>query len=362
MKKGLLLLFLTLAWISCSGTTVSQSEHVFILQNGSFLQIENVKYDEQIKPLPWPHQIRITDMYSIGHTLFLLINRRGVAAMTETSEGSFDFTYFYETDLFDKRTSTIFIPYKNSLVCHVYEDDFLRMEEYLRSHLDAETFIEFACQGPDLGRMKRITPPWQQLNQRWQAVVVNPLNDHTVAIEWKHRAKDRIQFVYSCFDFDNGSEKQQTREWFLDTYKFTPAFESGIDNRYTLLFKACINSLHFNAEDYLIHFVVTDSSSKRSERFFFQTPEYKHNPDSSYLSLPVVKQEDLLYALLPDEKVMLLEQESNLIQEIVLPVLTTPFKYTNIIVFKGFICASWEDISFTCVGAAGLTVIDRPHK
>jgi hypothetical protein len=356
MKKGLLLFFLTLAWISCSGTTVSQSEHVFILQNGSFLQIENVKYDEQIKPLPWPHQIRITDMYSIGRTLFLLINRRGVAAMTETSEGSFDFTYFYETDLFDNRTSTIFIPYKNSLVCHVYEDDFLRIEEYLRSRLDAGTFIEFACQGPNLGRMKRITPPWQQLNQRWQAVVVNPIDDHLVAIEWKHRAKDRIQFVYSRFDFNNGSEKQQTREWFLATYKFSPALDNNNRTQDVLLFKSCITEVAAQAEEYLLHFIVRDSSNNHIERYFFMTDDYEQSPRSCYFSIPVIKRGKRLCALLTTGHILFLKQESGQIQRIMLPPLPAYCKYTNIVFYKDFICASWEDVRFTHVGAAGLVV------
>jgi len=360
MKRGLFLLILTLSWLSCSGPAKSQSENIFILQNGKFLQTGDFSYYKKVNPFPWPVQIRITDMYCTDDTLFLLINRRGIAALTSTSGNIFEFSYFYEPKLFDNRTSTIFYPYKNSLICHVYEDNFLRAEEDMRSNPDAATFIEFTFNGSDLDYTEVITPLWQRLNPEWQAVVVNPLDDQTIAIEWKYTGKDQVKFEYSSFNFNDQKEEQQTREWFLATYQFTPALGSSTRNQYFLLFKACIAELALYTEEYLLHFTVTDSGNKHSERFFYQSKGYEQSPNSSYFSIPVIKQEILLCALLPAGKVLVQQEGSSRVREITLPPLPAHFKYMDIILFKDYICASWEDIRFTHVGAAGLMVMAFP--
>ncbi|MBN1799430.1 MAG: hypothetical protein JW822_12725 [Spirochaetales bacterium] len=301
-------------------------------------------------------------MYCTDHALFLLVNHRGVAALTCGSDNTFVFSYFYDANLFDNRTSTIFHPYNHSLICHVYEDDFLRTEAQMNSHPDAVTFIKYTFDGTSLGEAQAIIPLCQQLHPEWQAVVVNPLDEQTVAIEWKHTGKDQVKFEYSSFNFDNGEQEIKTRTWFLATFKFSPALGNHTDKRYVLLFKACIADLAVHNEDFLVHFNVKSSRNNQIERFSFSTKNYEQSPDSGYFSIPVIKRENLLCALLPDEKVLLLAEETGRVREIALPPLPAHFRYTAIILFQELICTSWEDIRFTHVGAAGLAVTELPHK
>jgi hypothetical protein len=360
MKSGLFLFFFTLSLVSCAKTNDSPNNSIFILRDGYFQETEDLKGYAELSPLPWPLQIRIADIYCLDSTLYFFINRKGLASLVLEPDGIAKFSYFYDPVLFDSNTAGLIFPFKDSLICHVYEDDFLSEKKMIPLSSNTFSFIKFTKTETGPVYEKTITPALQQQNPAWQAVVVNKLSNETVAIEWKYSAEDEVKFFYSSFNFTSEKEERQNRQWFLASYKIADIRGNNIAAPYALLFDSVLAALKADNKDHLVTFTLTDLSNKQVERYFYQTEFYNKKDNGYSISIPVTKQEKILSALLPKGKVLLIHEESMQLESLSLPSLPPHFRYTNVIFLDSFICASWEDVRFTHVGAAGLLVMVVP--
>jgi hypothetical protein len=365
--------------------------NIFVFRRGRLEQAIGTDFAQNAALLPWPIQTRITDMYATGGTLFCLVNNYGLAALRFEAAGPDeritapaaggapddaagaddrtvrpaaggapgstirpDFSYYYDLDLFGGRSSAGLYARGDSLFCHVYRD-----EAAAAGNAQAVTFIRFSMngQGDNLGPSGVVAPGRQQRDPAWQAVVVNPLDDDAFAVEWKRKTADRVYFHYTSYTLSTGEETEHTREWFMHTFSFADALGRDTPARCAALFKACIRELTAAGGECLLHFTVTDARAHTSERYAYQTIGYEQSDDGRYIAVAVSRHEGLLAALLPGARVLLLAENDKAVRTLKLPRLPAGCRYTGLILFQGFICASWEDIHFTHVGAAGLALV-----
>ncbi len=368
---------------------------VFILRRGRFEQALGADFTQNTRLLPWPVQTRITDMYAKNGTLFCLVNNYGIAALRfncidaqadnadpapsaggayadtgpQPDAGALDtearpeFSYYYDPALFGGRSSGGLYALGDSLFCHVYRDEVSAAENTASTppglFPGPITFVRFPMDGhnAELGPSEIVSPGWQQHDPAWQAVVVNPLDGDTFALEWKRKTADRVYFHYTSYKLSNGEESEHARKWFMHSFSFDSALGGETPTRYAALFKACIRELTAADGEYLLHFTVTDVCTHGREAYAYRTAGYEQSQDGRYITIEISRNEDLLAALLPGARVLLLSRDSGEARVRKLPHLPSHCRYTDLILFQGFICASWEDIRFTRVGAAGLVIV-----
>jgi len=328
---------------------------LYQLQNGSFTQVVTDQGLQRIEFQPWTVQGRVSDLASVEDRVYVAINGYGIAELTirESAAGETtdpDFRYFYDAMIFRYRTLTTLISEQDSLLCHLYFNKLLNVVDESELKLQGISLLRLF---PRTGVYEFITPPYQEAHPDWEAVGFVPLTTQEFFFQWKYSDRNRTLFSYSRFDLAGLEEQEAGELGFRRSYGF-----QDIDDRASGPLKLLLAEAQELLDEpgastgYQLHIRTDDQSLIR--RYEYHPDEFTSADEIRMVSLSGVRRAEHTLLLLPGGLLLKASPDSRRIQRFRLAVLPEGYTYRELLLHGQYLLASWEQTSFTEVGAAGI--------
>lgn len=300
--------------------------------------------------LPWTVQGRVSDLVSVEDRVYLGINGYGIAELTIGELEEPGFRYFYDPMIFRYRTLTTLIPEQDSLLCHLYFNKLLNVVDETELKLQGISLLRLF---PRTGVYRFITPPYQEAHPDWEAVGFVPLTTKEFFFQWKYSDRNRTLFSYSRLNLVDLEEREVGELGFRRSYRFQDAEVRASSPLKVLLAEARkILDEPGTSTGYQLH-IRTDGQSL-IRRYEYHPDDFTSADEIRLISLSGVRRADHVLLLLPQGLLLKASAGSRQIQRFRLTVLPEGFAYRDLLVHGQHLLASWEQRSFTGVGAAGI--------
>ena len=358
MNKKIVLLLLLPLFISCldiknnnnnSQTPESIQEEVwYVLNEGEFIQTENLKHIANTAYLPWTVQQRISDFSCFKGNIFAAINGYGIAQINFTN--NIPFTYDYYKKLFTNKTITGIFPLGDSLLCHYYFNSILNIAEKTNFYKPECNFLKYFINNSGY-QIDLLPLGYQDLNPGWEIVSILPADETTYYLEWKYSDTEITKFRYSLFDFTTYKENEIAGQEYKAAYSFKNINSYDMDDNLKYVFNLVVRNTR---KENIFFYLKTDYSP------YIKRYKYNENDNLSDINYAwIYVNNDSYYVLLWDEKILQIKCSENGYDEskIILPELPENFNYTNFIVNSPDIALAWENIDFINVGSAGILIL-----
>ena len=328
---------------------------LYQLQKGSFTPVVMDQGTEAIEFQPWTVQGRISDLVSVEDRVYVGINGYGIAELTigETAVGETRdpvFRYFYDAMIFRYRTLSTLIPEQDSLLCHLYFNKLLNVVSETELKLQGISLLRLF---PRTGVYEFITPPYQEAHPDWEAVGFVPLTTQEFFFQWKYSDPNRTLFSYSRFDLSDLEEQEADELGFRRSYGF-----QDIDDRASGPLKLLLAEAQKLLDEpetstgYQLH-IRTDGQSL-IRRYEYHPDDFTSADKIRLVTLSGVRRAEYTLLLLPGGLLLKASPDSRQIQRFRLAVLPEGYAYRDLLLHGQYLLASWEQPSFTEVGAAGI--------
>jgi hypothetical protein len=315
------------------------------LESGIFQPVAGPAAAVVVARKPWTVQSRVADMAWLGETLYLAVNGGGLAEAVIGVDGSAGFVYHLDALIFAHRTVTAIVPRQGTLVAHLYFNALLNDAQQKDLTLAGVSLVSYL---PGKSDFSFLIPPFQRKNPDWEAVGFAPESQDSFAMEWKFTDAAETRFAYTRFHPDTKAEETVSRDAFLAALGVPSTSGPAVPSDLSAFFDACKAGIPSLSAGSALQF------SLRSRENPVRT-NYRSEPESeSALSISVFEAQGERYALLPSGQVLVAALGAR--HTIDLPALPEEFRYTDIIKASGFLVVSWEEVSFTDVGRAGILV------
>lgn len=322
---------------------------LYRLQKGRFTPIVTGLGTEATDFQPWTVQGRVSDLVSVEDRVYLGINGYGIAELTIGETGEPDFRYFYDSMIFRYRTLTTLIPEQDTLLCHLYFNKLLNVVGETKLKLQGISLLRLF---PRTGVYEFITPPYQEAHPDWEAVGFIPLTTQEFFFQWKYSDRNRTLFSYSRFDLVDLEEQEVGELGFRRSYDFQDAEDRASGPLKLLLTEARkILDKPGISTGYQLH-IRTDGQSL-IRRYEYHPDDFTSADEIRLVTLSGVRRAEYALLLLPRGLLLKASPGSRQIQRFRLTVLPDGYAYRDLLLHGQYLLASWEQPSFTEVGAAG---------
>lgn len=328
---------------------------LYQLQEGSFTPVVTDQGTEAIEFQPWTVQGRVSDLVSVEDRVYLGINGYGIAELTigETAVGEtrdLVFRYFYDAMIFRYRTLTTLIPEQDSLLCHLYFNKLLNVVSETELKLQGISLLRLF---PRTGVYEFITAPYQEAHPDWEAVGFVPLTTQEFFFQWKYSDRNRTLFSYSRFDLVDLEEQEAGELGFRRSYGFHSLEERGSGPLKLLLAEAQKLLDEPEASTGYQLYIRTDGQSL-IRRYEYHPDDFTSADEIRLVTLSGVRRAEHALLLLPGGLLLKASPGSRQIQRFRLADLPEGYAYRDLLLHGQYLLASWEQPSFTEVGAAGI--------
>jgi hypothetical protein len=351
------LIFLLLLFGNSCGQheKINKDTFLIISRNGDFDQVEDLTSLPSPVKKPWPLQPRVTDIsYFQGH-LILAVNGFGIAELLVAPEG-IQVRKLYNKKYFQGRTTTIVIPYQETLYCHVYSNTSFLSESPGTSGREAISFVKIGLKG-DGAEFIPFQSRFQQGKPGWESVLVRTLDRGKLAIQWKLERKNQSAFLYSTLDLAKGEETEKDAGWFENAFQMVSLEKANIDPSLRAFLQAISGELRMEAAKYTVFYTVHDLQNGTECHYYFSSEKEIKTDEAIFYSILVMKSENRYTVLFADGRIRTMQSGNDTdLGRDRLPRLPVGFSYTDFMESTDFFCAAWEQIDFYRVGHAGILI------
>ena len=329
---------------------------LYQLHKGKFTPVATDQGTEATELQPWTVQGRVSDLVSVEDRVYLGINGYGIVELTIGESGESGFRYFYDSMIFRYRTLTTLIPEQNSLLCHLYFNKLLNVVDETELKLQGISLLRLF---PRTDLYEFITPPYQETHPDWEAVGFVPLTTQEFFFQWKYSDLNRTLFSYSRFDLVDLEEQEIGELGFRRSYGFQDA-EGRASGPLKLLLAEARKLLDKpgTSTGYQLH-IRTDGQSL-IRRYEYHPDDFTSADDIRLVTLSGVRRAEHVLLVLPKGLLLKASPGSRQIQRFRLTVLPEGYAYRDLLIHGQYLLATWEQVSFTDVGAAGIFLEKLP--
>jgi len=329
---------------------------LYQLHKGKFTPVATDQGTEATELQPWTVQGRVSDLVSVEDRVYLGINGYGIVELTIGESGESGFRYFYDSMIFRYRTLTTLIPEQNSLLCHLYFNKLLNVVDETELKLQGISLLRLF---PRTDLYEFITPPYQETHPDWEAVGFVPLTTQDFFFQWKYSDLNRTLFSYSRFDLVDLEEQEIGELGFRRSYGFQDAEDRASGPLKLLLAEARrLLDKPGTSTGYQLHIRTDDQSLIR--RYEYHPDDFTSADDIRLVTLSGVRRAEHVLLVLPQGLLLKASPGSRQIQRFRLTVLPERFAYRDLLIHGQYLPATWEQVSFTDVGAAGIFLEKLP--
>jgi hypothetical protein len=290
----------------------------------------------------------VADLISYQDQIFIAINGYGVARLGWEDRSSF--TYYNKPDLFGYRTFTHLLPLESALLCHFYFNTILN--EVKKRELDRQG-VNMMMFDPDGGEwLTPVIPAFQRDNPEWEAITLLPYGGDQLWLEWKRSGSEQVHFRYSSYRLSSGTENPLSRERFRQAIGFVS------NNDFAPILRklaAELEQMGLYADRY--HFLF-ESGQSPDRRLVWEGVRV----GSGTKSFRVARKEKSFFMLVPQGKLVEVDEESLESAVYTLPDLPKGFVYQDFQWLGHRVVLSWEEVDFIHVGAAGIQIWNPPEE
>ncbi len=355
IRPGLLILAALAALAGCSGRTpagavAGTGASWFQLQAGVFQRVADPNAAAPVARLPWTVQSRVADMAFFDNALYCALNGSGLASLRRGPEGAPVFAYHPDSLIFAHRTITTLIPRQGALAVHLYYNALLNDVPVQDLTLNGICLVSYA---PSQADYSFLVPPFQRKYPDWEAVGIATESENSFDFEWKYTDATETRFQYTRFHADTLAEEPVDRETYLAALGVPSIVEPAVPSDLATFFAACRAGMPAPPAGASLQFALRSPASpvRRSYR--------SQKESESAISVPVDQDQGMLFALLPDGRV-LRSVSGRLERPVALPRLPRGFRYTDLVKWGTSLVVPWEEASFTDVGRAGILILPLP--
>jgi hypothetical protein len=350
---GVLIFFL---FPACDRPSEPVADLIYVLTgDGAFSPVKNFQDGPDPGVLPWPGQIRVTDILSRGGRAYLAVNGCGIATAEKTDRG-IALVPCYTPAYFSGRTLTRLFPMTDGLACHVYYDS--SFPESRQGVAPAARIGLLRITAGDSGLDYAPLPLlFQKEYEPWEAVGAGALAPDTLILEWRLTEREQTRFRYSTYRLSDGGEEERGREWFYAHAALVRSPAAEGEPVPAALMQSVAGRLAGETPGCQILFTVFDASGGADERYMFRDGKARDKRVSVYYDVRLVRMTGVCSLLLGDGRFILARSaEPAAWREDRLPGLPSGSRYTALGVCADFLCAAWEQVDFYRVGRAGIVV------
>ena len=321
---------------------------LYQLQKGRFTPVPKVG-QSWVTPLqPWTVQERVSDLVTLGESVYLGVNGHGIAQLILKTDGEPGFNYFYDPLIFRYRTLTTLIPERDFLLCHLYFNRLLNVVSQAELKLQGISLLRLI---PSSGIYAFLTPPYQEEHPEWEAVGFVPVTPREFYLQWKYSDRNRTLFSYSRFDLADANEEEVGALAYRKSYGFEDARQASIlgvmleETRKHLDMPGISTAyqLHIRSEDRPV-----------MRRYEYHPDDFASAEEIRLYTLSGFQREGSYLLLLPDGLLLQGSSGSRQIRRLRLPPLPEGCVYTDLLLHGTYLIAAWEQTAFVDVGAAGI--------
>jgi hypothetical protein len=295
---------------------------------------------------PWTVQSRVADMAFLEGTLYCGLNGAGLAAVVRDAAGKISFDYHPDPLIFGHRTISTLVPRQGTLAVHLYFNALLNDARQQDLSLGGISLVSYSPRKSDYSFL---IPPFQRMNPDWEAVGFAPESENSFDLEWKYTDASETRFQYTRFHADTKAEEPADRDTFLSALGVPAIAGPSVPSTLASFFASCLAEMPALSPGASIQFSLRSPESPVRRN-------YRSRKESeTAVSIPMFEEKGRLFALLPDGRVLSTEPGGSP-QSLMLPRLPQGVRYTDFVKWGASLVVSWEEISFTDVGSAGLLV------
>jgi hypothetical protein len=344
IRPALAVAALVAALAGCSASRPAAGVSWFQLQSNMFQTVAGPAAATPVPNRPWTVQTRVADMAFLGDTLYCAVNGSGLATLALDAKGTAVFAYHADSLIFSHRTITTLIPRAGTLAVHLYYNALLNdvpQKDLMIAGISLVTYL------PSHDDFSFLIPPFQKKNPDWEAVGIAPLSEDQFDFEWKYTDSAQTRFAYTRFHADTLREESANRDAYIAALGTPSISGSGVPSDRAAFFDECRAQTSGIPKGVSLQFTLRSRESP-------VRLSYRSQPESdSAVVFPVFETPGMRLALLPGGRV-LLGSPNVPARQISLPALPKGFRYTDLVMERGWLVVPWEEVSFTDVGRAGI--------
>lgn len=320
------------------------------------------------RSLPWTVQARVADLSLRGGTLYVAVNGYGLASSPFPPPATSRFSTAYSEELFAGRTLTEILADPSGMLLHLYVDRTLAAPAQATPAPRGGPVCLVAVRQPagaaglSGASYEPLAVPFHSGHPTWEAVAMVRTTATELCLEWKRSGDARTEFAYTRFAWRTGAETVIDRRTFRDAYGFGSLDSPQADPAVRAVYRAVIERPapeRGRAGDTALHLVVRAEGAP-AERYRHQPPGYAASEAPDLVTVPARWAGGSLWALAPAGALLRATAGGQEVRALELPALPPSCRYTGFVVGadggSDWVAASWEEIDFTRVGAAGLYV------
>ncbi len=352
----LFLLLPVFLWCSCSQPPEKEVTDYFYMltPEGTFDRTESHQGLSAAEFLPWPRQIRVTDLCVFRGKTYLAVNGHGIA-VAEVADRAVAITPWYSSNYFSGRSLTRFFSRESALYCHVYFDASFPASRPLPPPAARFGLVRIMISPSGLDYVPR-SLLFQGKDEPWEAVGAGALDRDTLVLEWKLTQHSQTRFRYSTINLTDSGEEEQNREWFYAHASASPP-TAAADPTAAALMDYAVGRLAKETPGCVVLFNLVEGAGGADRRFVFRDDDGRHPSSVVYHEVRLTRTPDVCSLLLADGRFILARSAARAEwREGRLPELPADCRYQALAVNSGFLCAAWEQVNFYRVGRAGIVI------
>jgi hypothetical protein len=362
MKTYIIGIFIFTILLSCGNQNdtflkaAREAPKWFVLENGRFKLIPGPNALKSGTLLPWTIQERVADIAFDHGTIIFGINGFGVAYLDVNKPSNRAFHYFFDAEMFSRKTITAIIPFGDQACCHFYFNTSLSDDDRSVAQPQKVNFAFFPVEGVQ----DRFVPyylPLQKKREGFEAVGFLPQTKIKWYIEWKKAGKITT-FDYSLYDMGGKIESAISRDEFRAAYAFADLDDAATDPAIRNLGHEIIGRIGRDEDTTTYHFSARVKDSNLTELYAAGSHAKITDDTFEIENVAMFRDERGIYALPGNDAMLFLQYDSNKIEEMSLPDLPDGYSYSGFFVHDGLVFLQWEETAFYKTGNAGLIVTD----
>ncbi len=353
---------LSLAFFTaCRRPAPAVSDHIYLLEkNGVFVPADRPAWEDAGGFLPWPLQVRVTDILAREEKAVLAVNGHGLVSVA-SRDHEVSLTPSYRPEYFSGRTMTRLFRRGDYLFCHVYHDTSFPESRLIPAPPPSLGLLGVSV----IGDTVSYTPyslMFQKGQEPWEPVGAGRLDGDQLVVEWKLAAPGKSRFRYSTFALANGAEREETREWFYERATVSSLAEVS-DPTTAALLQTIAGRLTRETPGCVVFFSETQGEVGADRRFLYRDNQGGGQTVPVYYTVRVNRSAAGCDLLLEDGRFFLAGSPDPADwREGRLPELPPDCRYTVLGVTPGFLCAAWEQVDFYRVGRAGIVIREGDYR
>jgi hypothetical protein len=338
---------------SCSSPKSLYGSICFTVEkNGTFLRTDGFPGITRSTFVPWPRQIRVTDIVSFQGRVYLAVNGCGIAEAV-VKDNDVSLVTQYRPDLFQDRTATCFFPYLDTLFCHVYFDTSFSGQIPVTSPEPRFGLVSIS-RGTSGLEYEPLALLFHGKGEAWEVVGAGALDQRQLLLEWKLAEPEQSRFRYSTYNLDDGSEEEKSREWFYEHAVVEPLTAES-DPVCAALMTEATRRLISSAPGCVILFTIFNRSDGGDRRFLVRDNNPAKKETSVYSDVKIWRIEHDYAMLFEDGRFIISHAaQPEEWEKGRLPELPPGCRYTVLALHDRFLCAAWEQVDFFRVGQSGI--------